>query len=87
MKVDRIVAEHRGQRVAVVCHGGVINAYLGHCLDFPWDDYMRFDVDYSSVSRVMVSSKFQRSVASVNERPHFVGHPHLAVRRGVLHRL
>lgn len=79
-EVDRIVADHRGQRVAVVCHGGVINAYLGHCLDFPWDDYMRFDVDYSSISRVMVSSKFQRSIASVNERPHFVGNGHLAVR-------
>ena len=60
-EVDRIVADHRGQRVTVVCHGGMINAYLGHCLDFPWDDYMRFDVDYSSVSRVMVSSKLQRS--------------------------
>ena len=79
-EVDRIVADHRGQRVAVVCHGGVINAYLGHCLEFPWDDYMKFDVDYSSISRVMVSSKFQRSIASVNERPHFIGHPHLAVR-------
>ena len=78
--VDGIVADHRGERVAVVCHGGVINAYLGHCLDFPWDDYMRFDVDYSSVSRVMVSSKLQRSIASVNERPHFEGHPHLALR-------
>ena len=79
-EVDRIVTDHRGERVAVVCHGGVINAYLGHCLDFPWDDYMRFDIDYSSVSRVMVSSKFQRSIASVNERPHFVGRPHLSVR-------
>jgi len=79
-EVDRIVADHRGERVAVVCHGGVINAYLGRCLEFPSDDYMRFDVDYSSVSRVMVSSKFQRSIASINERPHFEGHPHLAVR-------
>ncbi len=79
-EVDRIVADHRGQRVAVVCHGGVINAYLGRCLEFAPDDYMKFDVDYSSISRVMVSSKLQRSIASVNERPHFVGRPHLAVR-------
>ncbi len=79
-EVDRSVADHRGQRVAVVCHGGVINAYLGRCLEFAPDDYMKFDVDYSSISRVMVSSKLQRSIASVNERPHFVGRPHLAVR-------
>lgn len=79
-EVDRIVGDHRGDRVAVVCHGGVINAYLGHCLALPKDDYMRFDVDYSSISRVMVSSTYQRSIASVNERPHFAGRPHLAVR-------
>ncbi len=79
-EVDRIVADHRGQRVAGVWHGGVINAYLGRCLEFAPDDYMKFDVDYSSISRVMVSSKLQRSIASVNERPHFVGRPHLAVR-------
>ena len=30
--VERIVAAHPRQRVAVVCHGGVINVYAGHVL-------------------------------------------------------
>ena len=30
--VNRIIDAHRGHRVAVVCHGGVINAYLSHIL-------------------------------------------------------
>ena len=30
--VERIAGGHRSQRVALVCHGGVINAYLSHVL-------------------------------------------------------
>lgn len=78
--VDGIVERHPGQRVVVVCHGGVINAYLGHCLGFSPADFLRFDVDYTSVSRVMASSQGHRSVVSVNERTHFRGDPELAVR-------
>jgi len=78
--VDGIVDLHPGQRVVVVCHGGVINAYLGHCLGFPPEDFLRFDVDYTSVTRIMASSQGHRSVASVNERSHFRGRADLAVR-------
>lgn len=78
--VEQIVEVHSGQRVAIVCHGGVINAYIAHCLDFSVDDFMRFDVDYTSVSRVMASSQGHRSVIAINERAHFRGRPELAVR-------
>ncbi len=30
--IERIIGDHRGERVAIVCHGGVINAYLTHIL-------------------------------------------------------
>ncbi|MDG2112653.1 MAG: histidine phosphatase family protein [Actinomycetota bacterium] len=78
--VETIVDDHTGQRVAVVCHGGVVNAYLAHCLDFLPEQFMRFDVDYTSVSRVMASTRGHRSVTAVNERTHFRGRPELAVR-------
>ncbi len=78
--VEQIVVDHPGQRVAVVCHGGVVNAYIAQCLDFSIDDFMRFDVDYTSVSRVMASSRGHRSVIAINERTHFRGRPELAVR-------
>lgn len=28
--VERRIANHRGERVAIVCHGGVINTYFAH---------------------------------------------------------
>ena len=78
--VEAIVESHPGQRVAVVCHGGVVNAYLAHCLDFAAEDFMRFDVDYTSVTRCMASTRGHRSVIAINERTHFRGRPGLAIR-------
>ena len=77
--VDTIVADHRSQRVAVACHGGVINAYLARCLGFDADTFLRFDVDYTSVTRVFASSQGHRSVLSVNERTHLRGRTDLAI--------
>lgn len=77
--VDQIVAGHRSQRVALACHGGVVNAYLARCLGFDPDSFLKFDVDYTSVTRVFASSRGHRSVLSVNERTHLRGRPDLAI--------
>lgn len=66
--IDAIAAGHRGRRVAVVCHGGVINAYLGAVLGL--DRLLWFDPGYTSISRVLVSSDGVRSIRSVNETAH-----------------
>jgi broad specificity phosphatase PhoE len=66
--VGRIAADHRGQVVAVVCHGGVINVYLSAVLGLA--DPLFFEPDYSGFSRVLVSSGGQRGIRSVNETPH-----------------
>ena len=79
-QLEQIVSNHSGQRVIVVCHGGVINAYLSLCLGFDVDNFMRFDVDYTSVTRVLASGAGHRSIKSVNETTHFRNQPHLAVR-------
>ncbi len=79
-QVEVIVRAHSGQRVVVVCHGGVINAYLARCLDFDIQNFMKFDVDYTSVTRVLASEAGHRSVKSVNETTHFRNQPHLMVR-------
>lgn len=79
-QLEEIVQVHGGQRVAVVCHGGVINAYLARCLEFDVQDFMKFDVDYTSVTRVLASGTGHRSVKSINETAHFRNQPHLAVR-------
>ena len=69
--VERIVAAHAGQRVAVVCHGGVINAYAAHVLGI--DDPLFFLPTYTSISRVFAASTGERSIASLNEAAHLRG--------------
>ncbi len=68
--VDAITEAHRGERVAVVCHGGVINAYLSQVLHLPGTIF--FEPAYTSVSRV-ISGETHRQLVSLNEAPH-LGH-------------
>jgi probable phosphoglycerate mutase len=69
--VERIVEAHPRQRVAVVCHGGVINVYTGHVLGL--DDPLFFLPGYTSISRVLAASTGERSIASLNETAHLRG--------------
>ncbi len=48
--MEGILADHPGQRVVVVTHGGVINAYLGMILDRPRDLF--FLPEHASISVV-----------------------------------
>lgn len=75
-EVARIASDHKGQRVAVVCHGGVINAYLNDVLERGRDRFMFCNVDYTSISRVLVASSGQRSLMSINETAHIRSLPH-----------
>lgn len=65
--IDAIAADHQGERVAIVCHGGVINAYLSAVIDLPGT--MFFEPAYTSVSRV-IQSDGRRQLVSLNETPH-----------------
>jgi 2,3-bisphosphoglycerate-dependent phosphoglycerate mutase len=66
--LDAITAAHRSQSVAVVCHGGVINAYVAHVLGL--ERVLFFEPGYTSVTRVLVSGNGRRSLVSLNEMPH-----------------
>ena len=66
--VERIVAANPGRTVVVVCHGGVVNAYLSSILHI--DRPLFFEPTYTSISRVRASSSGVRSLVSVNEIPH-----------------
>ncbi|MBX3284308.1 MAG: histidine phosphatase family protein [Actinobacteria bacterium] len=65
--IDQIVEAHRGERVAVVCHGGVINAFITQVLHLPGTIF--FEPAYTSVSRV-ISGDTHRQLVSLNEAPH-----------------
>lgn len=66
--IDGIAAAHPGESVAVVCHGGVINAYTSDVLGL--DDPLFFEPQYSGFSRVLVSRNGQRGISTLNESPH-----------------
>jgi probable phosphoglycerate mutase len=71
LAIDAIAAGAPGARIAVICHGGVINVYLAHVLGLATP--LWFHPEYTSTSRVLVSRGGQRSVSSVNELAHLVG--------------
>ena len=66
--VERIIETNPGRVVAVVCHGGVINAYIGHVLGI--SRILWFLPGYTSISRVIAARTGERSVATLNEGGH-----------------
>jgi probable phosphoglycerate mutase len=64
--IERIVTGHTGEKVAVVCHGGVINAYMGHILGI--DRLLFFHPFYGGINRIAASREGARWVLSINEQ-------------------
>ena len=69
--LEAIISRHRGEKVVVTCHGGVINEYLAHVLKL--DTRQFFYPNYTSIHRVAASSNGHRSIVSVNETSHLRG--------------
>jgi probable phosphoglycerate mutase len=67
--LESIVIGNPGERVAVMSHGGVINAYLAHILGLPRDIF--FEPRYVSISRVLASRRGHRNIETLNET-HFL---------------
>ena len=70
--IERLVDAHPSQKIAVVCHGGVINAYLAHVLGTP-NSMGFFYPNYTSIHRVAAAGSGQRSIVTVNETAHLSG--------------
>jgi probable phosphoglycerate mutase len=66
--MEEIVAAHPGHRVAVFCHGGVINMWATHVLGM--EPRIFFEADYTSINRFVCARSGERSMASLNERAH-----------------
>ncbi len=67
--VEKIIDQHPGGRVVVVCHGGVINQYLAHVLGI--ETHVGFFYpQYTSIHRVMAARSGERSIVSINEAAH-----------------
>ncbi len=66
--VEQVVAGNAGRTAAIVCHGGVINAYVAHVLGI--DDLLFFEPGYTSITRVRASRRGHRMLVSLNETAH-----------------
>lgn len=66
--IDRIVAANPSRTAVVVCHGGVINAYVGHVLGL--EEFMIFEPMYTAVTRIRASSRGHRMIVTLNEFAH-----------------
>ncbi|WP_293678232.1 histidine phosphatase family protein [uncultured Phenylobacterium sp.] len=66
--LEALIEAHPGQRVAVFCHGGVINVWTAHVLGMA--PRLFFEPDYTSIHRFMCARSGQRNVLSLNERAH-----------------
>ncbi len=73
--LNEIAGRHARQKVAVVCHGGVINSFAADVLALP--PRMFFNPDYTSINRFMIASTGQRSLRSLNDTGHLRPHPEL----------
>ncbi len=70
--IEELIDAHAGQRIAVVCHGGVINGYLCHVLSLSTPRAF-FYPNYTSINRVAASRGGPRSVVTINETSHLRG--------------
>jgi probable phosphoglycerate mutase len=71
--ITTIIAENKGKKVAVVCHGGVINIWAAYVLGM--EKNLFFQPYYTSINRFMASSAGVYSLVSLNE----AGHLHINI--------
>ncbi|MCP5058662.1 MAG: histidine phosphatase family protein [bacterium] len=69
--LETMIDRHPGGRVAVACHGGVVNAWASHLLQL--EEPLFFEPAYTSVSRFIAASTGERSIRSLNETGHLRG--------------
>ncbi len=65
--VEMILAENEGKRVVIACHGGVINAYIGHIIGVDYD--MFFRPAHASM-HIVFSGHGVRALQSLNDVHH-----------------
>ena len=51
--LERILADHSGQQVAVFCHGGIIRMLLSILLRWPLSSMAMLDIEYASLTQVV----------------------------------
>ncbi len=66
--IEAVIAGNAGERIAIVCHGGVINSYAGHIIKTPYD--MFFRPAHTAVSVIAAASGGRRVLRLLNDTHH-----------------
>ncbi len=66
---SEIVLKHPTDRVAVVSHGGLLNAYLMHLLGLPADNSIHFHFGNTAIARLRLENK-QVHILSLGDEKH-----------------
>jgi 2,3-bisphosphoglycerate-dependent phosphoglycerate mutase len=66
--LEEIIEANPGRRVAVACHGGVINVWAAHVIGF--SPRFFFNPDYTSINRFVCARSGERTVRTLNEAVH-----------------
>jgi broad specificity phosphatase PhoE len=67
--IEAAIARNAGERIAVVCHGGVINAYTGHIIGSRYDMYFR---PAHTAVNVIVAGGDRRVLRNLNDVHHLM---------------
>jgi probable phosphoglycerate mutase len=68
---EQFIVDNPSGRIAVFCHGGVINVWAAHLLGL--ERLLFFPPDYTSINRFRASRQGARGVVSLNETGHLRG--------------
>jgi broad specificity phosphatase PhoE len=68
-EIERIAALHRGMRIVIVTHGGLIRAFLRHASGLPAHDMRPFDAVNTSISRFKLEDN-QWTLQLFNDHAH-----------------
>lgn len=79
--LQHLIDKNPGRRIAVFCHGGVINSWATHVLGIP--PRLFLDANYASISRFVAASTGERSVSSLNEAAHLRSIQNTATSRSI----
>ena len=71
--LEKIIANHPGEKVAVFCHGGVINVWASYVIGIPTK--MFFVPEYTSMNRFLAAATGQKTLVSLNETTHLAQFP------------
>lgn len=66
--LEQLIARHAGQRIAVFCHGGVINVWTAHVIGIT--PRLFFEPAYTSIHRFLCARSGERNLVSLNETGH-----------------